>query len=43
MDGGRLVVKTNLFATLDPRQRRMLDAAFERYARFLGLSNGTAP
>jgi Winged helix DNA-binding domain len=35
--GGQLVVMANLFASLDARQRRMLDAATERYARFLGL------
>jgi hypothetical protein len=42
VDGGLLSVKTNLFATLDTRQRRMLDAATERYARFLGLSTASA-
>ncbi len=40
--GGRLAVKVNLFATLDARQRLMLDAATERYARFLGLPTASA-
>ena len=40
--GGRLVMKVNPFATLDARQRRMLDAVTERYARFLGLPTASA-
>ncbi len=39
---GRLVVKVNLFATLDRRQQRLLDAATERYARYLGLPTASA-
>jgi hypothetical protein len=42
VSGGRLVMKVNLFATLDARQRRMLDAAIERYASFLGLPTASA-
>ena len=40
--GGRLLLKTNLFATLTAMQGRMLDAATGRYARFLGLPTASA-
>ncbi len=41
ISGGRVVVSVNLFTTLDSRQRRMLGAAVERHARFLGLPAAT--
>ena len=39
---GRLQLKADLFTTLDARQRQMLDAVAERYARFLDLPTVSA-